>query len=279
MRRKQLLLRLIGKLEQKGIKTRTAIVKSLFLLKEEYFLNKSMKFYSFYPYKNGPFSDLCFADLRSLKQKGLIDEQETSLTELGLEEMSKIERDFDTQIDELLGRFSNTNQILRYVYANYPEYTVKSEIHKHKQEISVKGGLYTIGYEGKDIDSFLDMAIQKKIDTVIDVRNNAFSMNFTFIGRRLNESLSKVGIDYLHIPELGIRGEDRKGLENREDYEELFRTYREGLSARETELKRIREMGERKKIALLCFEKDPTLCHRGQIANHLREQGLEVIDL
>jgi uncharacterized protein (DUF488 family) len=279
MNKRDLLLLLIRKLQERGIESRRAIVKCLFLLKKEYSLDEFMKFYSFYPYKQGPFSQACYSDLRALKQEGLIDEKETRLTEKGMGRPLSIGPRVEGRVDVLLNRFESEPQITRYVYSNYPEYAIKSKLVKQARAKNTGGGFYTIGYEQRDIDSFLDVLIQHQIDTVIDVRNNPFSMNFSFMQKKLIGYLDKAGMGYKHIPELGIESEHRKNLESKEDYERLFQTYREQLPAKKEHMDEIVKMGKNERVALLCFERDVSSCHRREIANQIRSEGYTVVDL
>ena len=279
MKKKDLLLALIGKLQKKGIVSRRAIVKCLFLLKKEYQIDSLMKFYSFYPYQQGLFSQVCYADLRALKQEGLVDEEETQLTAIGIEKLGEFDEDTGQTLDKLLDRFDSEEQITEYVYERYPEYTIKSKLVKRSVKGNAGSGFYTIGYEQKDIDSFMDVLIQNGIDVLVDVRKNPFSMNFAFMQKKLMGYLAGVDIDYLHIPELGVASEDRKNLDSKEDYEKLFLTYRESLPERAEHLDRVMEEGMSRRIALMCFEKDPAFCHRREIAGHIREHGHMVADL
>ncbi len=276
--RQKVLLNTISELTKKNIYSRRAIVKSQFLLKEEYGVADEIKFYNFFAYKQGPFSHLCFHDLRSLKNENLIDANETKLTkdgEIVLEGLNKL---FNEKIVSLLGRFSTELQMKNYVYNHYPAYTVKSELINQTPEKQT-GGFFTIGYEGKDIDAFLNILIKNKIKLLIDVRKNPFSMNFSYVKSTLKKYLASVEVEYLHIPELGIESEYRKDLKTKEDYEKLFAEYRKRLPLKEVYINRIIELGKRKKIALLCYEKDPEFCHRGQIANAVRHKKYGVVDL
>ena len=278
MKRKDVLLKVVDKLQKKGMASRTAIVKTLFVLKKEYGLDELMKFYSFYPYKHGPFSQLAYMDLRILSQDDLINSEEKALTELGSDKLGEISTEADVRIDGVLDRFGNSTQLLRYVYANYPEFTVKSEMIGHGDE-KVEPGFYTIGYEKEAIDEFLNELIINRIEMVVDVRYNPFSMKFSFIGSKLKDYLAKIDIGYVHVPELGIRGEDRKNLNTKKDYDKLFEKYTATLDEKTKELSKLIKLGQENRIALLCFEKDAAYCHRGQIADYIREQSYGVVDI
>lgn len=91
--------------------------------------------------------------------------------------------------------------------------------------------------------------------------------------------LGKIGIEYTHMPELGIPSDQRKNLDTYLDYKALFVDYEKELAGKTTYLERIKEIGTKKKIALMCFEKDAKYCHRGVIAERLRKDGIEVCNL
>ena len=277
--RHKVLLSTIEELNKAGINSRIAIVKSLFLLREEYNFSEKMPFYHFFAYKYGPFSHLCFDDLRKLRDNNLIDDdEETSITPAGKELLTKVGRTHNQTIKTMLKSFPTEKKITDYVYQKYPEYTVKSELLEQKPKKS-SPGFFTIGYESKDIDQFLNVLISNQIELLIDIRRNPFSMNFIYIKDALMKKLKDVGIDYLHIPELGIESEERKNLNTKADYEELFAKYRQTLSIKEVYINRIIELGTTKRIALLCFEADCNFCHRREVAKVIKSKKHEVVNL
>ena len=58
-----------------------------------------------------------------------------------------------------------------------------------------------------------------------DVRKNALSMKYGFSRNQLKDACEHVGIQYLHIPDLGIVPKKRKELNTQADYERLFSEY------------------------------------------------------
>ncbi len=276
--RHKMLLNTIEELNKAGINSRRAIVKSLFLLKEEHNIASQMPFYHFFAYKQGPFSHLCFDDLRKLRDNNLIDDEETTITKAGEAVLNDIGREHNQTIKTMLKSFPNEKKITDYVYQKYPEYTIKSELIGQKPK-KAEPGFFTIGYEGKDIDQFLNALISNNIGLLIDIRRNPFSMNFIYIKDALMKKLKDVSIDYLHIPELGIESEERKNLNTKADYEELFAKYRQTLPIKEVYINRIIELGTTKRIALLCFEADCNFCHRGEVAKVIKSRKHEVVNL
>jgi len=276
--RQKVLLNTIEELNKKNIHSRRAIVKSLFLLNEEHGMADKIAFYHFFAYKQGPFSHLCFDDLRKLRDNNFIDEEETAITEAGKKLLNKSGREHGPTIKTMLKSFPDERKITDYVYQKYPQYTIKSELIEQKPK-KAEPGFFTIGYEGKDIDQFLNVLVSNQIELLIDIRKNPFSMNFIYIKDALMKKLSDVGIDYLHIPELGIESEDRKNLNTKEDYERLFVKYRQALPIKEVYTNRIIELGTAKRVALLCFEADSNFCHRGEVAKVIESRKHEVINL
>ena len=116
--------------------------------------------------------------------------------------------------------------------------------------------------------------IKNEITLLIDVRKNAFSMNFSFTKNKLMNYLEKTGIKYIHTPELGIDGELRESLSTINDYQNLFKKYEATTLIDNYEhIIRIAEWGKEKRVALMCFEANKNMCHRGVIANYIEQNN------
>jgi len=141
--------------------------------------------------------------------------------------------------------------------------------------------LFTIGYEGRDIEEYLELLKRNMVKLVIDVRRNPISRKRGFSKTRMREALSNEGIDYIHFPQLGIESERRKGLKNRSDYLSLFSWYEEEVLIREhdTLMEIISILNESDRIALTCYEADFTFCHRSRVSNMLSEIAESELDL
>jgi uncharacterized protein (DUF488 family) len=260
--RQRALLGVIEQLNSFGKESKTYLVKTLFLLKKE----KYNVDYDFFPYKLGPFSQTLYWDLDYLKKESLIDSKEKRITNKGKKE-TKLGEEIITRIKQITKQFKNKDKLVKYVYAKYPEYTGNSVLIPHKK--TKQKGKYTIGYEGKSFDLFMDQLIQNNITKLIDVRKNAFSMKRGFSKTTLKNTLQGAGIEYEHIPKLGIESDKRQKLKIKEDYEKLFKDYRKGLAAKKNELNYVENEGTNGRIAIMCFEKDPSYCHRGQISEYV----------
>ncbi len=133
--------------------------------------------------------------------------------------------------------------------------------------------LFTIGYEGKDIAEYVQVLEENMVKVVVDVRRNPVSRKYGFSKTRMRELLALEGIDYIHLPALGIESARRRSLKTRADYNALFIWYEnEVLDKEKISLGEIIDrISSDKRVALTCFEADPTLCHRSKVLERISE--------
>jgi len=273
--REKLLLKAIDLMGNQKGDSKTYLVKTMFLLRQSF--DYSEAGYNFFPHHYGPYSNVISEDLEHLKAEGLLKEDKIEITNEGkkLLEETQFNGNITSKLNEINTNFSNLKQIKSFVYDNYKETTIKSNDPRAKLTALTKG-ICSVGYEGDTIDSFLNKLILNNISLLIDVRKNAFSMKPAFRKKNLEKYLQKVEILYLHIPELGIDSEKRQNLESDEDYKILFKEYEKQLPTKKDKIKQILNLGEKQRVALMCFEADHNHCHRGTLSNNL---GTEVIHL
>lgn len=277
------LLYTIDRLHERDLSSRFMIMKSLFLSSLVEKIDKLMKFYHFFPHHYGPFSNVCYTDISTLQKAGYIIEKEKKieLTEKGKIALKRIDQKATLKINRVVRKFNSDEEIMEYVYQKSPEYTIRSKLLPPQKNVKYDPGLFTIGYEGRDIDLFLNILIQNAIDVLVDVRKNPFSMKFDFTKNSLKNYLENSEIRYLHIPELGIEGEKRKDLLTLKDYEKLFEYYEKTTIKDNPELlDNIAELSRSHRVALMCFEADVNMCHRGVIArNIVQKKNVEVLNI
>ncbi|MDI9395716.1 MAG: DUF488 family protein [Euryarchaeota archaeon] len=281
--RQRALLYTIDKLHERDLASRLMIVKSLFLSSHVEKIDRVIKFYHFFPHHYGPFSNVCYSDISRLEKEGYIikKEKKFELSEIGKEALKGIEPKASLKINRVVKKFNSDKEIMEYVYRKFPDYTIKSKLLAYQNLNKRDPGLFTVGYEGRDIDLFLNILIKNDIDVLIDVRKNPFSMKFDFTKNILKNYLENSDIQYLHVPELGIEGEKRKGLLTLKDYEKLFEYYEKTTIRDNPELlDKIAELSRSHRVALMCFEADVNMCHRGVIArNIVQKENVEVLNI
>jgi len=84
--------------------------------------------------------------------------------------------------------------------------------------------------------------IKNDVRLLCDVRKNPLSRKFGFSKGNLSILLPKLGIKYMHIPELGIVSKNRKTLAITEDYKVLFRQYTKTLLEKEPYLLQVQNL-------------------------------------
>lgn len=134
--------------------------------------------------------------------------------------------------------------------------------------------LYTIGYQGATVADFLDALDAVGIDLLVDVRAVAASRRPGFAKSALAANLETRRIDYRHLRAVGTpsagrakaKAGDHAGM--RAIFLEHLAT--EGAQAGLDELEALIKLG--KPICIMCFEDDPTHCHRSIVAEALQER-------
>lgn len=132
--------------------------------------------------------------------------------------------------------------------------------------------VYTAGYEGYDISTFIRELVVHEIDTLVDVREIPASRKRGFSKTRLKEQLAEHGIDYVHYRELGSPRELRKKLYSDGNYIYFFKEYKKYLKTRLDVLKDLYSTFiSDSKCCLMCMEREHESCHRSVIAEKVKE--------
>lgn len=139
---------------------------------------------------------------------------------------------------------------------------------------------YTIGYSGKTILVFVEALMDAGVVSLIDVRSNAVSMyKPDFSQRNLARALGEAGIEYIHMPDLGVPS-DVRGLaaaSGRRD--DIWEWYEEHVLPRYARNLDWFFNSANHPVALMCTEKEREDCHRHRLATALERRGLTSADL
>jgi uncharacterized protein (DUF488 family) len=266
--------------------------KLLFL----YLTQNELTWYDFVPYLYGSFSIQAGEDISTLQAMGWLDDSGGKIQYAGDDPdgttlpFEGIGASIPDQLPEVRG-----NRLIKLAYEQYPYYAINSKmaaslmdekgmarIKAEKERLrQTRQMIFTIGYEGISVEKYLNTLIQNDVRVLCDVRNNPLSRKFGFSKNNLQKYLGNIGIEYVHIPELGIVSEKRNNLNSDLDYRNLFRDYKASLPKRQEYLERLHQLVQSKnRIALTCFEHDPAHCHRHVIRDYLRKAyNLDTMDL
>lgn len=274
---------LLALLDQFGGKLdKISLQKLLFLFVRQ----QDNKSFHFVPYRFGCYSFQANADLKTLTKynQAIETEKDWALND---------EKDYYQELttkDKAALRYikseygnHNCNELIELTYKNYPYFAINSTIaDRFLTEVELKNVesqrvrktvtvLFTIGYEGISLEQYINKLIINDIKVLCDVRKNPMSMKFGFSKSQLMKACNGVGIEYVHIPEVGIENDKRQALNTQADYDKLFVYYKNSILLSESDKQReiFELLKNKKRIALTCFEANICQCHRKHLAESI----------
>lgn len=142
--------------------------------------------------------------------------------------------------------------------------------------------LFTIGYERATPAAVMRELTEADIDILVDARAVAASRRPGFSKRQLAAALDEAGIAYVHLRKLGTPAAGRQAA-RAGDTPTLWLIY-------DTYIKKPEPQGELdelaaliksgKRVALLCYCRDASTCHRSRIVANVRSRvSVKVTDL
>lgn len=158
--------------------------------------------------------------------------------------------------------------------------TDSAEASRHKQRF-LNDTLFTIGYQGRDFEEFLELLEGNDVEVLVDVRGSADSAyKPEFNGDVLEDRLKQNGIEYVHQPEFGvhrlIRGPYKEGAIGHSCVKDWYQWYIQEEA--EVNIEQIAEdLVNRGTPALMCIEEHPEpagdqeiYCHRDFLADMMQ---------
>ena len=261
------------------------LMKLAFLVRHEGYVVAPAAVYGFVPYLFGPYSFSLYHDLRKLTDEGVVVMDEKSVALQSRRDLPPLDATGTAGVDAVWGLYGSwgTDRLVRHVYEKFPWFTsnAKDETKRKTHRPEAQSAVYTAGYEGVSFDEFLDGLLRCGIQRVIDVRANPVARRYGFHRSTLQRNLGNLQIDYVHLPDLGIPGEERTDLSSPLDYKRLFDRYESDvLPQRKAMVARAAALQQELPSALLCMEADPEQCHRSRLGRRIAaETGLAMRDL
>ena len=245
------------------------------------------KLYEFVPFRYGAYSFTCDADLRRLRKHGLLSEGENwKLTEKG----RSVGKQFQNiTLREFSNRYADTrgNKLIKETYQKFPYYATRSEkakdlfkndpgtlqLIKDSRPNTAGAALFTIGYEGKQLEEYFNLLLRSNVTILCDVRSNPISRKYGFSKTTLSQICSRLNIRYEHLPKLGVESKDRRGLQSQVEFDSLFNAYKKSIL--ESQIDDLEEIlnwiSSGATVALTCFENEHLQCHRHCVVAALEE--------
>ena len=138
--------------------------------------------------------------------------------------------------------------------------------------------VFTIGHSTHHLEAFIALLRRHEIVLVADVRSVPYSrMQPQFNRESLIKALEKWGIEYVFLgAELGARSSDKACYEKGQvQYHRLAQT-----PAFHRGIERLQAESGRRRVALMCAEREPLECHRTVlVSRELQAAGLPVMHI
>lgn len=145
--------------------------------------------------------------------------------------------------------------------------------HTQPRDPNVASHLYTFGYEGLDVESFIVRLRQAGVRFIIDVRELPLSRKRGFSKTALFEALKAAGIAYAHVSALGCPKPIRDRYRADGDWDAYTTAFLEHLATQQPFIDELAELARSSTICLLCFEADHLACHRTYVARAAQAAG------
>jgi uncharacterized protein (DUF488 family) len=135
--------------------------------------------------------------------------------------------------------------------------------------------LYTIGHSNYEIETFVSLLKKHEVNAVADVRSHPYSRFMPHFNRTpLQQILAKENINYVFLgKELGARSDNLQCyVDGKAVYEKIAAAdqFKEGIQ-------RIMKGLLKRKISLMCAEKDPITCHRAiLVCQHIHHPDVNI---
>ena len=149
-------------------------------------------------------------------------------------------------------------------------------------ERSLPETIWTVGHSTRPIEEFLRVLDAQRIEAIADVRRFPGSRQHPQFGREALEStLSKHGIAYLWLPELGGRRRPSPTSPNTAWRNVAFRGYADHMASEEFArgVAKLLDLACRAHTAIMCAEAVWWRCHRALISDALCARGIEVVHI
>jgi uncharacterized protein (DUF488 family) len=132
--------------------------------------------------------------------------------------------------------------------------------------------IFTIGYQGLNVDAFISLLSEHGIETVVDVRALPLSRKPGFSKKALTNVLNLSGLEYIHMVNLGCPKPVRDRYREDGNWKQYTIGFQKHLKTQETAIADLSELVGTSNCALLCYEADFNFCHRSMVATAVRDR-------
>lgn len=142
--------------------------------------------------------------------------------------------------------------------------------------------IFTIGHSILSIEAFLDMLGSFRIELLVDVRRYPGSRRYPQFNKdNMAPTLAGQGITYEHMEVLGGRRTPSADSPNTAWRIAQFRGYADHMATPEFQdaMVLLKELAAERRVAIMCSEAVWWSCHRSLIADLLKSEGWQVMNI
>lgn len=144
---------------------------------------------------------------------------------------------------------------------------------KKEADLAQNIALLTIGYEGRNLEEFASRLKDFGVATLVDVRDIPLSRKKGFSKSPLSQYLQEIGIEYIHLKQLGSPRDLREKFKEDSDYEYFYKEYSEYVQSQQHILETLYEIVVSSvNTCIMCYERDPYYCHRLVVAEEIKKR-------
>lgn len=126
--------------------------------------------------------------------------------------------------------------------------------------------LFTVGYEGLELEDLLRRLRCAGVRIVVDVRDLPLSRKRGFSKTALAEALGDARIAYMHVRSLGCPKVIRDRYRSDRDWSAYTSAFLKHLRKQSRVVRWLADLCDEQPAALLCYEANAALCHRTYVA-------------
>ncbi|MGH8372148.1 MAG: DUF488 family protein [Gammaproteobacteria bacterium] len=144
------------------------------------------------------------------------------------------------------------------------------------------GTLWTIGHSTRDIEEFIGLLKENRVEVLADVRHYPGSRKYPqFNAEPLRKSMLDAGIGYEPFIELGGRRKVQPDSPNTAWRHPAFRGYADYMQTDDFHagIERLKVLADRKRTAIMCSEAVWWRCHRGLVSDVFKLHGTRVLHI
>jgi uncharacterized protein (DUF488 family) len=142
--------------------------------------------------------------------------------------------------------------------------------------------IWTVGHSTRALADLMTLLTSYEIQAVADVRRFASSRKFPHFNQMdLSRALESVGVQYMHLLQLGGRRKPRPDSPNGAWRNRRFRGYADHMETEEFRagIEKLVTLAARQRTAVMCSEAVWWRCHRALLADYLKSKEIDVIHI